>query len=967
MTIEGRTFSHYRVLERLGGGGMGVVYKAEDVRLKRQVALKFLPHELTSDSEARERFVQEAQSASALDHPNICTIYDVDTTDDGQLFIAMAYYDGETLKQRLRRGPLTSSEALDAAIQICRGLDKAHHAGIVHRDIKPANLMITGDGLVKIVDFGIAKLMDHTGPTRTGTTLGTVAYMAPEQVCGSECDQRVDIWALGVVLYEMVTGIQPFAAENHAVIINRILTYDPAPVRATRPDAPARLDAVSGRALAKQPGQRFATAAEFLHELTDVQASVTGPVVIAPPTEPGIRRRTAVIAAILLLAVVGPAGGWLLKRSADQRRLETLIQEATSFAAKDQNAAALAALEKVDPMAAADPRFTALIERVAVRRTIKSDPPGARVFGKDSTNIDGEWTLLGETPITDYRLPRTNMRWKIEKAGFDPLEFIFPAPAIAPTGLDLRIQQTGTVPTDMVQVNNPRMTLTLSGYDYSRSVPGRPFLIDKHEVTNKQFKAFVDAGGYTKRDYWTQPFVKDGRTLSWEEAVALFRDRTGRPGPSTWEVGTYPAGHDDHPVGGVSWYEAVAYAAFAGKSLPTVYHWVTAATIGAAANVTPFSNFAGKGAAAVGAHRGITGTGVYDMAGNLKEWCWNEITPGTGRYILGGAWSDPPHMFSYADARPPFDRGEVNGFRLVKYLDENPLPETLTAAIEVPTRDFTKDHPVSDEVFRAYRGLYAYDPRPLDAKTEGKDDSGNQWIREKVSFTAAYGNERVTAYVFLPKTGRPPYQTVVFAPGAAAMQARNSDNQPLPNFDFLLLSGRAVIAPVFQGMYERNAGQSSPWPSRTRSYQDWIVQAVMDARRAIDYAATRDDLAHEAVAYYGVSWGGMIGSMVLAVEPRYRVGVLTDAGLTPTTSKPPEVDQFNFAPRVTVPVLMVNGDSDYIYQLEMSQKPLFALFATSADRKKHVVYRSGHFVLNPHRSQVVKEILDWLDRHLGPP
>jgi eukaryotic-like serine/threonine-protein kinase len=930
------------------------------------LALKFLPHELTRDSEARERFVQEAQSASALDHPNICTIYDVDTADDGQLFIAMAYYDGETLKQRLRRRRLTPAEALDAAIQVCRGLDKAHHAGIVHRDIKPANLMITGDGLVKIVDFGIAKLLAHTGPTRTGTTLGTVAYMAPEQVRGSEFDQRVDLWALGVVLYEMVTGVQPFGAENDAVIINRIFTHDPAPIRAIRPDAPARLDAVIRRALAKEPEQRFATAAEFLHELTDVHASVIGQFVTAAPAEPGIRRRTAVIAAIFLLAAVGLAGGWLLKRNADQRRVETLIQEATSFAAKDQNVAALAALERVEQLVAADPRVTALSERVAVRRTIKSDPPAARVYGKEYTNVDGEWTLFGETPITDYRFPRAMMRWKVEKAGSNPLEFISPAPAIPLAGMDLRLQQTGTVPSEMVQVNTPRMALTLSGYDYSRSVPGRPFLIDKHEVTNRQFKAFVDAGGYTKREYWRQPFVKDGRTLSWEEAVTLFRDRTGRPGPSTWEVGTYPAGHDDDPVGGVSWYEAVAYAAFAGKSLPTVYHWVAAATIGAAAYVTPLSNFAGKGPAAVGAYRGVTAIGAYDMAGNVKEWCWNEITPGTGRYILGGSWTDPPHMFSFADARSPFDREEVNGFRLVKYLDENPLPETVTAAIEVPTRDFTKEHPVSDEVFRAYRGLYAYDPRPLDAKSEGKDDTGEQWSREKVSFTAAYGNERVTAYLFLPKTGRPPYQTVVFAPGAGAMQAQNSDNQPLPNFDFLLMSGRAVIAPVFQGMYERNTGQSSPWPSRTRTYQDWIVQVVMDARRVIDYVATRDDLAHGAVAYYGVSWGGMIGSMVLAVEPRYRVGVLTDTGLTPSTAKPPEVDQFNFAPRVAVPVLMVTGDSDYIYQLEMSQKPLFALLGTPADRKKHVVFHAGHFVLNPQRSQVVKEILDWLDRYLGP-
>jgi serine/threonine protein kinase len=191
--MEIPVLSHYTPLEPLGGGGMGIVYKAEDIRLKRPVALKFLPSALTRDEDARQRFVQEAQAASALDHPNIGTIYEIDSTPDGQLFIAMAYYDGETLKQRLARGPLGIDDAVDVVRQIARGLIKAHAAGIVHRDIKPANLIVTRDGLVKIVDFGIAKLMGQTGVTRTGTTVGTVAYMAPEQIDGAGVDQQADL------------------------------------------------------------------------------------------------------------------------------------------------------------------------------------------------------------------------------------------------------------------------------------------------------------------------------------------------------------------------------------------------------------------------------------------------------------------------------------------------------------------------------------------------------------------------------------------------------------------------------------------------------------------------------------------------------------------------------------------------------------------------------------------------------
>ncbi|MHC5077130.1 MAG: serine/threonine protein kinase, partial [Planctomycetota bacterium] len=200
----GKTISHYRIIEKLGTGGMGEVYKAEDTKLNRTVALKFLPPDLTRDEETKKRFIHEAQAASVLEHHNICNIHEIDQTGEGQLFVVMACYEGETLKEKIEREPLKIDKAIDIAIQISQGLTKAHEKGIIHRDIKPSNIFITTDGIVKIIDFGLAKLAGRTVLTKEGSTLGTVNYMSPEQTRGEEVDRRTDIWSLGVVLYEMI-------------------------------------------------------------------------------------------------------------------------------------------------------------------------------------------------------------------------------------------------------------------------------------------------------------------------------------------------------------------------------------------------------------------------------------------------------------------------------------------------------------------------------------------------------------------------------------------------------------------------------------------------------------------------------------------------------------------------------------------------------------------------------------------
>jgi serine/threonine protein kinase/tetratricopeptide (TPR) repeat protein len=263
----GKTVSHYRILEKLGQGGMGVVYKAEDTKLKRTVALKFLPPELTRDEQAKTRFLHEAQAASALQHHNICTIHEIGETPEEQLFISMDCYDGQTLKQKIASGPLPVEEALGLAVQIAEGLSKAHGAGMVHRDIKPANIMVTNDGIAKILDFGLAKLAGQARITKTTSTVGTIAYMSPEQVGGREVDSRTDIWSLGVVVYEMVTGQLPFRGEYEPALIYSILNDKPKPMSSLRDGVPRELERVVEKTLAKRPEERYESVAGLLADL----------------------------------------------------------------------------------------------------------------------------------------------------------------------------------------------------------------------------------------------------------------------------------------------------------------------------------------------------------------------------------------------------------------------------------------------------------------------------------------------------------------------------------------------------------------------------------------------------------------------------------------------------------------------------------------------------------------------------
>ncbi|QJR37511.1 serine/threonine-protein kinase [Gemmatimonas groenlandica] len=298
-TLVGRTITPYRIVSHLGHGGMGVVYEAFDARLQRPVALKFLSPHLTNDRHAQRRFETEARAAAALDHPNICTVSEIGTTDGGERFLVMPLYIGETLHERIARGPLAIPDAVEIAVQIARGLAKAHDAGIVHRDIKPSNLFITQDGVVKILDFGIAKLLDQAIVLSGGGLLGTPAYMSPEQVRGERIDAGTDVWAVGVVLYEMLTGARPFHARG-AALLARITHAEPTPLPNFRTDLPDALVTLIQRALSKKRADRPSSMREIEGELLALGVLAEGTVEVEHTgANVGLATGARVVAAIV--------------------------------------------------------------------------------------------------------------------------------------------------------------------------------------------------------------------------------------------------------------------------------------------------------------------------------------------------------------------------------------------------------------------------------------------------------------------------------------------------------------------------------------------------------------------------------------------------------------------------------------------------------------------------------------------
>ena len=676
----------------------------------------------------------------------------------------------------------------------------------------------------------------------------------------------------------------------------------------------------------------------------------------------------AVLIGLAVIAAAGLGAGLLWIAGADDRWLRdtAMPQLEERLAAGDWEGAFATATEiesKLGEGALPDEEW----EQFAIPTSFPSEPSGATLSRRPYEQPDAEWQVLGRTPLYDVWMPKGFSVVRYELDGHEPVVRVVGAMPVSGGFPSLEAEEhvTGTLhsinPMDVVlelagetprtEVRVPGTQLLMDG----AQVPLADFHIGRYEVTNREYQEFVEAGGYTQRDLWEFPFVLDGRQLGWEEAMAAFTDSTGRPGPSTWVGGAYPQGTADHPVGGISWYEAAAYARFAKRALPTIHHWRRAHAAALITWQAPASNVETGGTAPVGEFPGIGWTGTWDMMGNVREWCANELDD--QRVIVGGAWDNVlyavPETISAPTALPAFDRSPQNGLRLADLRDNREASERLHRPIE-PRKEVQQPEPVSDEVFAAFLRNFEYGTSPLNPKVEATEEF-TDWTRHLVSFDDAATDDRIELLLYIPRSNASRHRVVLYWPTGIAQLLPDVDTYRL-HADFLVRSGWAVALPVFEGTFNRIDGP--PLSTATVAGRDRLIRQVREMRRTIDYLETRPDLETDSLVYYGFSWGAVNGALALAVEPRLKVGVLNQAGLD--TARQEDIKIVHYLPRVRQPVLQFSGRYDTLFRYEDIARPFFEQLGSV--QKKHVVEPTGHFCPYP---VVVGETLAWLDQHLG--
>ena len=1027
---KGHVIGHYKIVERIGAGGMGEVYLAEDTKLDRSVAIKALNKKYERNTDNIRRFVKEAKAASALNHPNILTIFEIGEIE-GSHYIVSEYIEGRTLRDLMNTEKIELRKIVDIVSQIAGALAAAHKARIVHRDIKPENIIVRDDGYVKVLDFGLAKLLpenlsgvwtrgiaDDQNSTASGVILGTVNYMSPEQAKGQKVDQRTDIFSLGVLLYEMLAGKRPFEGDSAAESFANLINKQPEPIDANGSPVLGELQRILTKMLRKDREERYQTIQELIADLREFKDSnfsnavfehrreveyTKSPTVLMPQTTAAGANTTAetsaiyavwhkrwrVEGAIVLVLALAAGAYWMWQRS-NLNWAKSQVARVEEFARGGKSFDAFDLAVQVQDYLPGDPTLAALMPSISDTLTVKTEPAGAQVYLKryqaDENGVFAERRSIGMTPVTSLRIPKGPHVVYLEKDGYAPVQTVIsngiikfannliwnPTPSVE---ISRKLMEAAAVPDKMTFVPGGEYRLASSQRPTDDKVNLDDYFIDKYEVSNKDFKEFVSSGGYSKPDYWKVPVVKDGRTLSWNEAMPLFHDRTSLPGPREWSNQDFPAGQGDHPVTGITWYEAAAYAEFRQKKLPTVFQWEKAARNGThldASYKMPWgdlfpgdsikhrANFDNTGTVPVDREEfGMSEFGAFNMAGNVSEWVLNQGPE--GHFATGGAWGEPIYTFSYYGNYPDLFASPKRGFRCVR------LVAAGQASSDQGSGKLQKDLPVpnyprtSDAQFRELARSYDYAKTPLDAEIVEAIETSD-WRREKISFNGA-GGERAIAYLYLPHNAARPLQVVQMLGGADVDNGITA--VPLAAEDWLgsvVKSGRSLLAVVVKGNSER------PWPSdfvkpryESIEHRDLLVNRYTDYRRALDYLETRDDMDMSRLGFVGFSSGASTGLILAAVESRYRSVFLAAAGLPNYFStNRPDANPINFASHIRQPKYVLNGRFDENFPGKTAVEPMLKLFP---EPKELELYDGPH---TPSIEVLVPAMNKFFDKTLGP-
>jgi len=962
----GERLGAYQLLRLLGSGGMADVWLAcrTDGAFERQVALK-IPRLQGRPVEMTARFALERNILATLEYPGIARLYDAGVDASGVPYIAMEYVEGEPLVAWCDAHGLDRKARIQLFLQVLDVVARAHERKVIHRDLKPSNILVTAQGEVRLLDFGVARLLQPESDsgllTRAYGLALTPEYASPELLHGEAIDARGDIYSLGVVLHELLTGARPAQPTR------------PSTGETTRLQG-ALHDAVT-KALQPDPGERYPDAASFaaaLRPFADGRARFM-------PGRP--KTRQLWVAGLAALIVMAALLTWTLQQRNQERwAREDALPRLQALIAADDYAAAFNVAREIERVTPRDPVLRQLEPSFSAKVTLGTAPDGARVFYRPYASGEQDWRYIGETPLVDVAMPIGVGLWRIEKEGHDTALLALRNPGLqlgnAPDadirqlakGVDLTIPlaDAATSPEGMVLV--PAVPALIPGFgDDLVKVPA--FFIDRFEVRNRDFREFVDAGAYAEAGHWRElPF--DGG--DWQTAVAAFVDLTGRPGPSTWRAGTYRDGKADHPVTGVSWYEAEAYCRFRGKELPTAYHWYRAAGSivefweSVSSAIVHGSNFAGRELAPVGRFGSLGPHGTYDMAGNAREWLWTQGS--LGRWVAGGAFDEPRYLYLQPDEAPPADRSPATGFRCMRSAQAGPANDDLRRPVVAQAVDYAAMKPVGDAAYSVLAQQLDYRATPFSPLVGTAASSNPAWTVERITLPTGYDRSSFAVQLFIPAGRRSRPGVIFYMPHSGEFDAPVTTTAFDPAaggvpLDFLLNAGWALAVVAFDGAYERQWSAErrqsmSPAEGFRLRQRHWREELG----RTIDYLATREDIDARKLGWFGISFGADSMLPLLAVEQRIGAAVLYSGGSGLRAGVSASEQTFNYVPRVTQPVLMLNGRWD-IDSPPTAQQRLFELLGSPADRKKQVLFEAGHG--NLPRFQVEKEALDWFERHLG--